>query len=652
MIYEYLDALKTRLSGVPVFKCLYMDCPLFYQHLSQVRKHVEMCSQRQRGSCQGRKCPIADCGFVGCVERHVSAEHKASGALDGFLWRDDAAGQRQQEDEDGVRGRHVNISDLQESDVVGEIFSFFFPNGMVSCRGVDDEKFVCSIPGCGKRFKQMGGYKFHIRTHTHSVMDIVKEYEAARHVFVDTSAVISFIERKARTRKSFLLSGVIHYDYSRTDTNTPLRMMLSKPSIEERGGGHNRECLDFAELCKTKPDWSCPEEYRRTWNEGPVDDVMLGCERFKVDGRMEIGRLVVHNAGECITTSSFPGYDGKYMFVGVMEGIPGDSTFEFSSGSSRIHLLDRDLNLRHTLRFEFGFCRKIKTHQRNGVIQCVALFSDGFIRRFEFEEEVRNLSAVETPGIIDFEVDWKQDVILATDGTLLVQISGDVVVSHSKRQRSLITSVCIRENPFIDKSDVPRRGRGNTVTAGATYPLEFYAVSLDGKMTCFGDRLQEQGEQCLPSGYTLIEYLPRVDAIVVVDTLNNSTRIVYDTPKAQRTCTMFSNAVSCCTEGDRGVVAGGFDGTVRHGYVNKKGAKSRVVFQLACKDDTAILCFSEEELQMLEDSRRPFHKYSEKVVGLYFSGSHLLVVYGCGIIVGLALRQPDRYSATEPVQIN
>lgn len=632
MVDQYLEALKTRLVGSVVFKCPHAGCPLMYARLLQLRKHLQVCKHDARIS----KCPVIECDFAGDgdVEQHLSTKHEISNQSDTLLRIEDEVRMTKKRMDVGNKEGYVDISELEG--IAGDMFSFFFPEGIILYEGNGGE-FVCGVPGCGKMFKQVGGYKFHFRTYSHSIVTLVREYETAKGMFIDMSTVLDSIERRIRLDEEFYVGGMIHYSYRKVDLDVPLRMMVSQLSMGNKRCNYNkRRDLRFVKL------WSAGEfnkqrleqyiERSTTPMRGGVSEILLQDRRIEVSGRFDTGGLIVHNIRECITTSSFPEKNDRYVFVGVKSKFQGESAFHFCSGPSRVYLLDQELNLKHTLDFEFGFCRKIETCQRSDVVHCVALFSDGFIRRFDFEGDVRNLRRIEVSGIIDFEIDWKYDVMLATDGLTLYQIVGDSI-SSSDKQKSLITSMAVREHVFGDRIMHKRENEiGSKVSS-----LEFYALSLDGNIAKFDFQFKGRKECCLPASHTLIKYLRHIDTMMIVDTLNSFTRIISDMRSIPKTCTIFNHAVSCCVNSEKGVVVGGFDGTVRYAQLSKKGAKSSMVLRLVRRENTVVLCCLEKEFELLKDERRLSHDYAERVVGVHLGRRYLFVVYACGVVLGLTL---------------
>lgn len=354
--------------------------------------------------------------------------------------------------------------------------------------------------------------------------------------------------------------------------------------------------------------------------EKPIERVMFRGQAIPMEGRAKFDGMSIYNTRRCITALSLPAKHGRYVFVGVRNEFQGESTFKFSSEASEILLFDQSLNLRQSLSFDFGYCRKIETLQEGEVIRCVALFSDGFVRKFDFEEGVRNVMLVEPGGIVNFEISWSHDLIFATDGASLVWISKNSVVSVFGDVKGLITSIAIKEK-----------------TSDGRVPLEFYALSLGGKILRFDCKFQERRRISFPSGYTIIRYLARMDMVIIVDTLSNVTRALYDGGDAQRTTTVLNHSLSCCRAYDKRVLVGGFDGTIRYAKINKRSARARTIFQLARKDDEVVLAHLDDELRLLDPQGRLFNDHSEKVVGLCVGSEHLFAAYECGIVVGLGL---------------
>lgn len=620
MIDEYLDAFRAGLGECPVFKCPYKDCPLIYLHLASIKRHLEICTFRKSLAAEVQKCPVADCSFIGRLDSHT-ARHGGDASIKRNSVQIDALLRAAGIHHDPYCNRqsHVCVSDLDEA--AGGIFSTFFPEGVMVYQSRDDEVFACCIPGCGRMFRQMSGYKLHFKTFSHSAAGIIRAYEAVENTCVDVPGTMDAI-RGLVGGNVFFATGLIHYSIARPDLDIPVKIELSQPLGSARREKCRKRDLSLFQQRPGCMDQMSIEQYRKKTRvermERPIEEISFQDRRLRAKGRTEVGNLAIHNVGECITTSSLPQKHGKYLFVGVKDLFEPESSFRFSSGSSRIHLLDQSLFIKHTLVFEFGFCRKIETCQRSEPIRCVALFNDGFIRRFEFDGNVSNLTTIDASGIIDFDISWEKDLILATNGLSLIQIASGIVSYSEWWDKSLITSVAVRLSPQDDGG------------------VELYSLSLDGKITRLLRGLEKKKEIHFPSGYTLVRYLPDTDTVVIVDTLNNATRMLHHASSTPKTCTLLDHAASFCVNNGKRIVAGGFDGAVRHVQLTKKGAKSKVVFQLARRDTRVALCCLDEEFQQL-GSRRLHHDYAERVVGIHFGESHLFVTYSCGIAVGIAL---------------
>lgn len=404
--------------------------------------------------------------------------------------------------------------------------------------------------------------------------------------------------------------------------------------------GYKKKSLDIVRLERGRINsQEILEEYRKPSiieaMEKPIESIVFRNKSSKVRGGIRFDGLALYNIGKCITTMSLPAKHSKYIFVGIKEGFQGESTFRFSSGASEVYIFDQELNLRHVLNFEFGYCRKMETKQEKNVIRCVALFSDGFIRRFDFEEEIKNMALIETEEMVNFEMCWDYNLIFATDGKVLVWIHQNSVVSVFGGVKGMITSITI-------KRGIPRENRDEACpslncTSLDKSSLEFYALSLSGKIFRFDYKFQEKKRISFPSGYTFIKYLSQVATLVIVDTLNNVTKALYDSGDSQRTSTMFNYSLSCCRSSDKRILIGGFDGAIRNAKVNKRKARVKTLFQVVRKGDEVILGHSEEEFKRLDSKGRPFNDNSERVVDLCMGGSDLFAAYECGIVVALGL---------------
>ncbi|CAD26271.2 hypothetical protein [Encephalitozoon cuniculi GB-M1] len=411
-------------------------------------------------------------------------------------------------------------------------------------------------------------------------------------------------------------------------------------SAPSRTRGYRKKSLDIVRLERAgDADGELLAKYKKACAieamEKPIENIVFRNRPVKIRDRMEFDNLVLRNVRKRITALSLPARDSKYMFVGVKEGFRGESTFRFSSEASEVYLLDQELNLRHVLSFGFGYCRRVETRQDGSVVRCVALFSDGFIRRFDFEENVKNMVEVDACGVVSFEIDWDHDLIFATDGTTLIWISQSSVVSVFSGVRGMIASIAIKRKP----PEGNKSGTGSMANHSPPdkVPLEFYALGLNGRVLRFDCRFQERKGISFPSGYTFIKHLAQIDMVIIVDTLNNITKILYDEGDSQRTSTMFNHSLSCCRSNDKRILLGGFDGTIRHAKVNKRKSRTKTLFHLARNGDEVVLGHSEEELKALDPKGRPFNDSSERVVDLYIGRERLFAAYECGIIVGLTL---------------
>ncbi|ADM11260.1 uncharacterized protein Eint_031170 [Encephalitozoon intestinalis ATCC 50506] len=406
------------------------------------------------------------------------------------------------------------------------------------------------------------------------------------------------------------------------------------PSSNTRG--YKKKSLDIVHLDRSGDvDKAVFETYRKSniveVMEGPIESIMLKKKIIRVLGRIKTDDLFLYNTGKCITTVSLPSKHSKYIFVGVKKGFERESTFKFSSEASEVYLFDQELNLRRILSFSFGYCRKIEARQEEDVIRCVALFSDGFIRRFDFEGEIRNMVQLETSGVVNFEIDWDEDIIFATDGGILVWIRQNSVVSVFNEIKGMITSIAIKKKTRKGKDGEHSTGSPNKGS------LCFYALGLNGKIFRFGNEFQEEERISFPSGYTFIKYLSQTDTVIIVDTLNNVTKILHDEGSHRRATVMFNYSLSCCRPNEKKILIGGFDGTIKHGKINKRKTKTKTLFQLVRKGNEVMLVHSEEELKAFDPKGRLFNDSSERVIDLWIGETHLFAAYECGIVVGFSL---------------
>ncbi|AFN82737.1 hypothetical protein EROM_031150 [Encephalitozoon romaleae SJ-2008] len=410
-------------------------------------------------------------------------------------------------------------------------------------------------------------------------------------------------------------------------------------TLSSRAKGYKKKSLDIVRLERGRvTSQEILEKYRKPGiieaMERPIESVVFRNKLSRVRGRIGFDDLALYNIGKCITAMSLPAKHSKYIFVGIKEGFQGESTFRFSSEASEVYLFDQSLNLRHVLSFKFGYCRKMETIQEKNVIRCVALFSDGFIRRFDFEEEIKNMTLIETEEMVNFEICWDYNLIFATDGKVLVWIQQNSVVSVFSGVKGMITSITIKRGALQEGRD---EGCSLNCTPLDKSSLEFYALCISGKIFRFDYRFQEKKRISFPSGYTFIKYLSQVATLIIVDTLNNITKVLYDEGDSQRTSTMFNYSLSCCRSSDKRILIGGFDGTIRNAKVNKRKARVKTLFQVVRKGDEVILGHSEEEFKRLDSKGRPFNDNSERVVDLCMGGSDLFAAYECGIVVALGL---------------
>ncbi|KAH9411875.1 hypothetical protein HK407_03g06280 [Ordospora pajunii] len=361
-------------------------------------------------------------------------------------------------------------------------------------------------------------------------------------------------------------------------------------------------------------------------------------ELFSLHERQDFenGSLIVNNIKMCITTSSFPSRDSEYIFVGVKEGFDGQSSFAFASGESEIYVFDRKMCLKHVLRFSYGYCRKIKAILVDKSISCVALFSDGIIRRFEFNGEVINMREANAKEIVDIEVSKNQSIIFATDGSSVIWISGVSVVSRFSIVKGLITSIAIKEleNENGSAPEHKRGINGNNVNEGL---FEFYALSLCGKVVAFDFSFQEIKSASFPSGYTLIKSLELSSNLLIVDTLNSSTKTICPNSDMHKTSAMFNYSISCLDSYGKSTITGGFDGVVRCAKLNKRNANAKPIFQLVRRSSDVLLGHLHKEFKVFDPQGRLRNDFWEKVVGVHVGKDFLYVLYSCGIIISMRL---------------
>ncbi|KAG5859388.1 hypothetical protein KMI_07g12310 [Encephalitozoon hellem] len=410
--------------------------------------------------------------------------------------------------------------------------------------------------------------------------------------------------------------------------------------LPSRARGYKKKSLDIVQL---ERGWVPSQELLGRYRkpdiiepmERPIESIVFRNKTLSARGRVKLESIALYNIGKCITTMSLPEDHSKYIFVGIKQGFQGESTFKFSSEASEIYLFDQELNLQRILNFEFGYCRKIETRQEKDAVRCVALFSDGFIRRFDFEEEIRDMVLINVEGVVSFEICWDSDLIFATDGEAVVWIHQNSVVSVFSEMKGMVTSIAIKKRGLQGCKDEAQTPAARTCPGKA--PLEFYALTLSGKIFRFDHKFQEKKKISFPSGYTFIKYLAQAGTLIVVDTLNNVTKALYDEGCTQRTSTMFNYSMSCCRPSHRRILIGGFDGTIKNAKINKRRARVKTLFQIVRSGEEVILGHSEEELKRLDSKGRPFNDNSERVVDLCMGRSNLFAAYECGIVVALGL---------------
>ncbi|KHN70058.1 hypothetical protein M896_030440 [Ordospora colligata OC4] len=361
-------------------------------------------------------------------------------------------------------------------------------------------------------------------------------------------------------------------------------------------------------------------------------------ELFNLDDRLDFenGDLIVKNIRMCITTSSFPSRDGDYIFVGVKNVFDGQSTFTFASGESEIYLFDKEMLLRHVLRFSYGYCRKIKTRLVGKSISCVALFSDGIIRRFEFNGEVTNMREVNAKEIVDIEVNKNHGIIFATNGSSVIWISGESIVSRFGIAKGLITSIAIREPENEDGSIMEHKKSINRNNINES-TIEFYALSLSGKIITFDFSFQEVKNASFPSGYTFIKTLESSNNVLIVDTLNNSTKTICSKSDMKKTSAVFNYSISCLDNYGKSTITGGFDGVVRCATLNKRNANEKPIFQLVRRSTDVLLGHLHKEFKIFDPQGRLRNDFWEKVVGVHVGNDFLYALYSCGIIIIMKL---------------
>ncbi|EOB11890.1 Zinc finger, C2H2-type, partial [Nosema bombycis CQ1] len=322
---------------------------------------------------------------------------------------------------------------ITSRDTIATIIKTFIVNGK---RGTYDSKnrISCPVIGCNKRYKQFPGYVYHTKNYKHPISEMISEYSRINKLEMDDEKLKQELADEKYVN-GFVLMDVKHYSEKNVFTEKPIYFKndfytadARKDKFIYKKGTPN---IDNSYISLLKGDLT---------QNNVIHNLIYKGEKFSEKQGTLAFALNFLNLNEFISCA-FYDKDVKQILVSTRSSKDPELLYTFKSYTSRISILDLNLNIKKIITFDFGSVIKIRPAYDGFYFM---LFKDGKLRLVDLETD--DTKELIDNQFIDFEIIDK-DVIVCTDGVRVYKIEkyDDYFVTQSDHLPHAINCLTVRK---------------------------------------------------------------------------------------------------------------------------------------------------------------------------------------------------------------